>query len=70
MVVVDGGWKTSGVAAEVSALICENIFKYLKAPIKRITLPDAPAPASSALEDVYYPKVKDIYKAVIEVIED
>ena len=70
LVVVDGGWKTSGVAAEVSALICENIFKYLKAPIKRITLPDAPAPASSALEDVYYPKVKDIYKAVIEVIED
>jgi len=67
LVVVDGGWKTSGVAAEVSALICENIFKYLKAPIKRITLPDAPAPASSALEQLYYPRAKDISEAVKKI---
>ena len=69
LVIADGGWKTCGVAAEISALICENIFDCLKAPIKRVTLPDAPAPASSALEDVYYPKAKDIYKAVIEVVK-
>jgi len=67
LVVVDGGWKTSGVAAEVSALICENIFKYLKAPIKRITLPDAPAPASSALEQLYYPRAKDISEVVKKI---
>lgn len=69
LVVVDGGWKTCGVASELSALICENIFEYLKAPIRRITLPDTPAPASSALEDVYYPKAKDICKAVIKVVK-
>lgn len=67
LVVVDGGWKTCGIASEISALICENIFEYLKAPIRRITLPDTPAPASSALEDLYYPKAKDIFKAVIKV---
>ena len=46
LVIADGGWKTCGMAAEISALISENIFDVLKAPIMRVTLPDAPAPAS------------------------
>jgi len=69
LVVVDGGWRTCGVASEISALICENIFAYLKAPIKRVTLPDAPAPTSSALEKHYYPKAKDISEAVIKILK-
>jgi pyruvate dehydrogenase E1 component beta subunit len=68
MVVVDGGWRTCGVASEVSALVSENCFEYLKAPIKRVTLPDCPAPASSVLEKEYYQTSKDIIIAVKEVI--
>ncbi|HCJ65814.1 MAG TPA: alpha-ketoacid dehydrogenase subunit beta [Elusimicrobia bacterium] len=68
IVIVDGGWKTCGITAEISALVSENIFEYLKAPIIRVTLSDAPAPASSVLENVYYPKAKDIIKAVKKVI--
>lgn len=67
MVVVDGGWKTCGIASEISALIAENAFKHLKAPIKRVTLPDVPAPASCVLENVYYRKSKDIIKVIEEV---
>lgn len=67
MVAVDGGWKTCGIASEISALIVENAFKYLKAPVKRVTLPDVPAPASSVLENVYYRKSKDIIQAIEEV---
>ena len=67
LIIVDGGWKTSGVAAEIAALICEKRFKYLKAPIGRITLPDIPAPASSVLENVYYPKAEDICEAVKKI---
>lgn len=70
MVIVDGGWKTCGVAAEVSALVSENAFKYLKAPIKRVSLPDAPAPASSVLEREYYRSNEDIILAVKEVMKD
>ena len=44
VVIVDGGWKTCGVGAGVSALIVEKNFGYLKAPIGRGYLPDAPAP--------------------------
>jgi pyruvate dehydrogenase E1 component beta subunit len=70
LVVVDGGWKTSGVAAEISARIAENeAFRSLKAPIIRVALPDTPAPASSALEKAYYPRAEKIMIAVRKVLE-
>ena len=70
LIVVDGGWKTCGVAAEISARIAENdVFRSLKAPIIRVSLPDTPAPASSALEQVYYPKAEKIIQAVKKVLE-
>ena len=63
LIIADGGWKTCGVGAEISALVTENVFKYLKAPVVRVSLPDAPAPASSALENDYYPTSDDIVSA-------
>jgi pyruvate dehydrogenase E1 component beta subunit len=70
LVVVDGGWKTCGVAAEISARIAESIaFKMLKAPIVRVTLPDTPAPSSSVLEKVYYPNAESLVLAVRKVLE-
>lgn len=69
MVIVDGGWRTCGLAAEIAALASEKAFKYLKAPIQRVTLPDVPAPASSALENEYYPKSKDIVQAIKGVMK-
>ena len=70
LVVVDGGWKTCGVAAEISARIAENdVFRSLRAPIIRVSLPDTPAPASSALEKVYYPKAERIIAAVRKILE-
>ena len=70
LVIADGGWKTCGIGAEISAIIAEsNIFKQLKAPITRVSLPDTPAPASSALEKVYYKEAKDIVLAVRKVME-
>ena len=54
LVIVDGTWKTGGVAAEVSAMIAEEAFDLLTGPIVRISLPDTPAPASGPLEHAYY----------------
>jgi len=64
LVVADVGWKTCGLAAEISAIVSEQAFEYLKAPIKRITLPDCPAPASTVLEKEYYKTHVDIEQAV------
>jgi acetoin:2,6-dichlorophenolindophenol oxidoreductase subunit beta len=54
-VIADGGWKTYGVSAEISAILGENLLGRLKAPVVRVALPDVPAPASSVLEKEYYP---------------
>jgi pyruvate dehydrogenase E1 component beta subunit len=70
MVIADVGWKTCGLAAEAAALVSEKGFKYLKAPIKRVALPDTPAPASSALEKEYYQNSENIIKAVKEVMKE
>jgi pyruvate dehydrogenase E1 component beta subunit len=69
LVIVDGGWKTCGMAAEISAMVTESIFEYLQAPILRVSLPDTPAPASSALEKVYYPTAEDIVLNVKKTVE-
>jgi len=65
LLVVDGGWKTCGISAEVIASVAERINPSLfrRAPL-RITLPDAPAPTSWALEKIYYTDVNDVIKAV------
>ena len=68
LVVADGGWKTCGISAELSALVTENGFNYLEAPVKRVTLPDVPAPASCVLEKTYYPNSENIIRAVKQVI--
>jgi pyruvate dehydrogenase E1 component beta subunit len=69
LVIADGGWKTCGLAGEVAAMVYEAVFEYLKAPVKRVTLPDCPAPASAALEEAYYPKAAAICQTVREVLQ-
>ncbi|UCF55810.1 MAG: alpha-ketoacid dehydrogenase subunit beta [Deltaproteobacteria bacterium] len=69
LIIADGGWKTCGIAAEISALVSENIFEYLKSPIIRVTLPDTPAPASSILESDYYPTSQKIVNAVKSILK-
>ncbi len=68
LVVVDGGWRTCGIGAEISALTAEKAFSYLKAPVKRVSLPDTPAPASAALEKAYYPDADKITSAVRDIL--
>ena len=61
LLVVDGGWKTCGISAEIMASAAESVeISRWKTRPRRITLPDAPAPTSNTLEQVYYPLVDDI----------
>jgi len=69
LLIVDAAWKSFGIGAEVSAIVSENIPKFLKAPIKRLALPDIPAPASQILEKVYYLSEKDIIKSIKSMIK-
>lgn len=64
LVVADGAWRTCGIASEIAALAAERAFEFLKAPVIRVTLPEAPAPTSKALEQDYYIKSGQIVEAV------
>ncbi|MBU2563315.1 MAG: alpha-ketoacid dehydrogenase subunit beta [Actinobacteria bacterium] len=68
LIVVDNGWLTCGLSAEVSALVSEKLFKYLKSAVQRIALPDLPAPASRTLEKAYYPGATLIVKNVKQML--
>src|SRR5213594_537783 len=64
LVIADTGWRSFGVSAELAARVGEQCFGELRAPIGRVALPDAPTPASSALEKIYYPGPAEIAAAV------
>jgi pyruvate dehydrogenase E1 component beta subunit len=64
LVVVDGSWKTGGVAAEVAAIISEESFADLKTGVRRVTLPDHHAPSSRELEKQYYWDAERIARAM------
>ena len=64
VVIVDEGHPRCGMASDVSALICQEAFDKLKAPIRMVTAPHAPVPFSAALEDLYIPSMDKIEAAV------
>lgn len=57
-------WSFASIADSVVKRIYDGCYEILKAPVKSITLPDCPAPASKSLEEAYYIYAKDIIKAV------
>jgi acetoin:2,6-dichlorophenolindophenol oxidoreductase subunit beta len=63
IVVADPGWRTAGAAAEIAAEIGENAFTSLRAPVVRVTLPDAPAPTNRVEEQQYYAGAREIAAA-------
>lgn len=68
LLVADTGWKRCGVSAEVAAIVAEQAYDALKAPVRRLTIADTPTPASPVLESAYYPSVADILRAVKEMV--
>ena len=60
---------TSGFGGEVSAIIAEEAFDALDAPIARVASLDVPVPFSPPLEDAMLPNADKIYKAAVHVLE-
>lgn len=65
-IVVHEAQRTAGLGAEISALITENCFDTLRAPVVRVTGYDVPTP-SGPLEDEYIPSIDRILLAVSDV---
>jgi pyruvate dehydrogenase E1 component beta subunit len=67
-VIVEEGWKSYGVGAEISARIYEQAFDYVDAPIKRVAQKEVPLPYNRTLEQSALPQVADVIAAVKEVL--
>ena len=66
--VVDGGWRNCGMAGEVIARVTETLDPTaFKASPARLTLPDAPAPTSRALEAGYYIRTDHVVEAALQL---
>jgi pyruvate dehydrogenase E1 component beta subunit len=63
-VVVEEGWSTYGVTAEVAAGVQEKAFDYLDAPVRRLGGAQVPMPYSQGLEKASIPTAEDIKRLV------
>ena len=68
IVIVDESNPRCNIATDISALICEKSFSYLKGPIKMVSPPHTPVPFSATLEDLYLPSENNIIKAAKELL--
>ena len=67
-VVVEEGWPSYGVGAEIATRIYEQAFDYADAPVKRVSQMEVPLPYNRTLEQLAIPKVEDVIRAVKEVL--
>jgi pyruvate dehydrogenase E1 component beta subunit len=67
-VIVEEGWPHGGVGANLAALIGEQAFDDLDAPIQRVTGADVPMPYSKPLEDIAYPHEPQIVQAALATL--
>jgi len=70
VIVVHEAGRMCGVGAEVAALVAEKAFASLKAPVLRLTGPDAPAPSSFMLEQAFSPQPEAILAAALELVSE
>ena len=63
-VVVDEGWRSGSISAEVMARICESGFWHLDAPLARVCSEEVPIPYAKHLEDAALPSTDKIVEAV------
>ncbi len=67
VLIVHSATKLAGVGAEIAAMISEQAFEWLDAPIARLGGLDVPVPFSPPLEDAYRPSAGKIYQLALEL---
>ena len=69
-VIVEEGWPHGGVGANLAALIQEQAFDYLDAPVERVTGADVPMPYSKPLEQAAFPHAEHVVQAALATFKD
>ncbi len=67
IVSVEEGWPFAGIGSEIAAIVMEECFDWLDAPLRRVTGKDVPLPYAANLERLATPQIEDIVAAAREV---
>jgi pyruvate/2-oxoglutarate/acetoin dehydrogenase E1 component len=67
-IVIDPGYQSFGVTAEIASIVAEHAFYALEAPVRRLGAVDVPIPFSPALEDLTIPTVDSVVNLVRETV--
>ena len=68
MVMVEEGWRSYGIGAEIATRVTELAFDYLDAPVRRVAQAEVPLPYNRRLEQLALPQTDDIINAVKDVM--
>jgi pyruvate dehydrogenase E1 component beta subunit len=68
IVSVEEGWPRFGMGAEIAAIMMEEAFDWLDAPVRRVTGKDVPMPYAANLERLAVPQVEDVVAAAKDVL--
>ena len=63
LVSVEEGWPFAGIGSEISAVVSEQAFDWLDAPVARICAADVPLPYAANLEQLALPQPEDVVRA-------
>ncbi|MGO8919045.1 MAG: pyruvate dehydrogenase complex E1 component subunit beta, partial [Stellaceae bacterium] len=63
LVSLEEGWGFAGIGAEIAALVMEQAFDYLDAPVKRVAGKDVPLPYAANLERLALPQADEVVEA-------
>lgn len=69
LLIAEEGWHYSGIGSEITAIVVEEIFDELDAPIGRVTAKDVPLPYAKNLEQEALPQTQDIVNCALKICE-
>jgi pyruvate dehydrogenase E1 component beta subunit len=67
-IIAEEGFPFASIGSEISAMLCDEMFDYLDAPIKRLASIDSPLPYAENLEKLALPKSDDIFSSAVKII--
>ncbi len=68
LVVIEEGWRSFGIGAEIASTVAELAFDHLDAPIRRVAQAEVPLPYNRRLEQLALPQVDDVIRAAKDVL--
>ena len=68
VVIVDEGWKSGSISAEIAARLAEDALYELDAPIRRVCSREVPVPYAAQLEEAALPSIDGIVAAVRSIV--